>query len=516
MTLEEFYKRFDFNSDASGSIIGRGGFGVVYKAFDKVRKRFVAIKRSEVGQFAKFELMREVEIANEIDPHPNILRYENVFRISDYLGTYDFAVMKYYPEGNLETVLRKNQLSEVEKKQILKGILKGLAHIHAIPIIHRDFKTANILMDKSPEGEWIPLICDFGQSRLVDTENSMINNNSQIALTPKYSAPEQLLDEKSLRPNADLWAFGVMTYQMVQGKLPFSVEDSTGEWGRSEKIRFLILQGELPKDIDSVPEPYQQIIRKCLIVDSEKRVKDASDLLKIIESQVKSVDSKSATKKEGDDKTTVISKSEPTFESSNTTVIVNEPIRKQEEVVLNQNINEETPKKSFNFWLLLPVAAAILIGLFFFLKTNENSQITDNLPKKPAQLQNDVETEPKNEDTKKEKNLTVPINEETIIDDKKNEIRKKSVEDTEFVKERVSSDTGTISITMNEDCTVSIDGKNYGRIRQAQSRSFTLSGVEGGNNSKVHIFKFTNNAGDEIVENLSVYAGKTFSKSLNF
>jgi eukaryotic-like serine/threonine-protein kinase len=121
MTLEEFYKRFDFNSDASGSIIGRGGFGVVYKAFDKVRKRFVAIKRSEVGQFAKFELMREVEIANEIDPHPNILRYENVFRISDYLGTYDFAVMKYYPEGNLETVLRKNQLSEVEKKQILNS-----------------------------------------------------------------------------------------------------------------------------------------------------------------------------------------------------------------------------------------------------------------------------------------------------------------------------------------------------------------------------------------------------------
>ena len=285
MTTEEFYDRFEFNPSMSGSLLGRGGFSSVHKVYDKVRKRYVAMKRSEVGAFSKFDLEREVKVANEIDVHPNIIRYENVYRISDRAGTFDYAIMKYYAEGNLDNVLVRHQLSDTEKQQILKGILKGLAHLHQVPIIHRDFKAANVLMDRNTDGTWLPVIADFGLSRLIDADKTFVVDNSQIAVTPSYASPEQLLDKQAIRPNADLWAFGVMTYKIVTGRLPFNTEGSSGEWDASSKMRGLILSGTLPQDINSIGEPFQTIITKCLIVNPEVRVKRAEELLSIIEKE---------------------------------------------------------------------------------------------------------------------------------------------------------------------------------------------------------------------------------------
>ncbi|AEI51495.1 serine/threonine-protein kinase [Runella slithyformis] len=283
MTAEEFYARFQFDPSMSGSLLGRGGFSSVHKVYDTVRKRYVAVKRSEVGVFQKFDLAREVTLAHEIDIHPNIIRYENVYRITDRAGVFDYAVMKYYAEGNLDDVLRKHELNDAARRQILTGILEGLAHLHRVPIIHRDFKTANILMDRAENGDWVPVIADFGLSRLVDADMSYVLNNSQIAHTPSYAAPEQLLDNVAIRPNTDLWAFGVMTYKMVMGRLPFRVDGAKGEWDTSNRIRSMILEGKLPADISTIQEPYKSIIRKCLIFDPEKRVKKAGDLLALLE-----------------------------------------------------------------------------------------------------------------------------------------------------------------------------------------------------------------------------------------
>lgn len=282
MTTEEFYNRFEFDPSMSGSLLGRGGFSSVHKIYDKVRKRHLAVKRCEVGAFQKFDLEREVTLTHEIDMHPNIIRYENVYRITDRAGAYDYAFMKYYAEGNLDDVLKRHVLNDDARRQILTGILKGLAHLHRIPIIHRDFKTANILMDKDEAGNWLPIIADFGLSRLVEADMTYVLNNSQIAHTPSYAAPEQLLDNRAIRPNADLWAFGVMTYKMLVGRLPFRVESVTGDWDASNKIRTMILEGSLPADIATVQEPYQQIIRHCLVSDPEKRVKKAEELLAML------------------------------------------------------------------------------------------------------------------------------------------------------------------------------------------------------------------------------------------
>ncbi|MCF0075084.1 serine/threonine protein kinase [Dyadobacter sp. CY261] len=282
MTTEDFYLRFEFNPSVSGSLLGRGGFSSVYKVYDKVRKRYVAIKRSEVGVFAKFDLEREVKLANEIEHHPNIIRYENVERISDRAGVYDYAILKYYPEGNLDNVLSNHTLSDKERRQILTGILKGLAHLHKVPIIHRDLKAANVLMDRDDEGNWVPVIADFGLSRMVDADMSYVLNNSQIAITPNYASPEQYTENDALRPNTDLWAFGIMTYKMMMGRLPFRIEGENPEKDTSNRIRTMVLGGKLPKDIANIQEPYKSIIEKCLVVNPEKRVKRAEELLMLL------------------------------------------------------------------------------------------------------------------------------------------------------------------------------------------------------------------------------------------
>lgn len=283
MTAEDFYLRFDFNPSISGSLLGRGGFSSVYKVYDKVRKRYVAIKRSEVGVFSKFDLEREVKLANEIEHHPNIIRYENVERISDRAGVYDYAILKYYVEGNLDNVLSNYTLSDKERRQILTGILKGLAHLHAVPIIHRDLKAANVLMDRDFNGDWVPVIADFGLSRMVDADMSYVLNNSQIAITPNYASPEQYTENDALRPNTDLWAFGVMTYKMMMGRLPFRIDGENPEKDTSNRIRTMVLGGKLPKDIGNIQEPYKTIVQKCLVVNPEKRVKRAEELLMLLE-----------------------------------------------------------------------------------------------------------------------------------------------------------------------------------------------------------------------------------------
>lgn len=520
MKIEDFYNRFDFNADASGSVIGRGGFSVVYKAYDKVRKRFVAIKRSEAGQDSKFDLKREVEIANEIDTHPNVLHYENVFRITESrLSVFDYAVMKYYPEGNLENVIRNYRLTPAEQKQIIAGILKGLEHIHKIPIIHRDFKTANILMDRTPDGDWIPLICDFGQSRLVDTTHSMVSNNSQIALTPKYSAPEQLRDAKTLRTNVDLWAFGVIVYQMIQGKLPFTVDDRTGDWGRSEKIRFLILQGDLPKDISSIREPYQQIIRKCLVTDPEKRVKSATTLLNILEKDNTPVSPPIPVPPPIDpDKTRRFND----IPEVNTTEI---------KTVLASNLNQKTnhkkpevvpprqqkPTRNFNYLIIGSIMAVVILVLYLvFRPVKPDSTIIPTTDSVSAPLATVV-------DKPFIDSAAMAIRENPLSGANKSQIPQTPPNNSttttptdNSVVDIPTSNSFTFQIMTNENANINIDGKNYGPIRSLERKSFSLDKGSPQSQPKVYFVKLTNTKGEEINEQIVVKAGEITLTPLNF
>jgi serine/threonine protein kinase len=285
MTDKDFFERFVYDSEKD--ILGSGGFGTVYKAYDKFEKKYVAIKISQVKDiFGKFTLLNEVELSRKIDHHANVARYEFGLRVTQPF-LIDYAVMDYYEDGNLDHVLKKNQgkLSEEERHDIVDGILEGLKHLHTEGVIHRDIKLANILMHKTRGGQWRPKIADFGLSRLMDSMDSSVSN-SAIGITIAYAAPEQI-ENHPIKKNVDLWAFGVILYRLMTGRLPFAAAKGADPTSANLEMSRKIVMVDLPAEIAHIQQPYQFIIRRCLVKSTTERVQSAEELLGILKGKIK-------------------------------------------------------------------------------------------------------------------------------------------------------------------------------------------------------------------------------------
>ena len=266
MTYQEFQKRYQYNPTTDR--IGKGGFGVVFKAYDTHLDRYVALKMSEVAdENDSTRLAREVELAAKLPTHPNIAHYEACYTFATPLGTYDFGVLQFYNDGSLDDLIKKNVLTTDEKISILKQILNGIGFLHSNRIVHRDLKPRNILIARRGD-KYIPKITDFGISKEFDAANSAAFGNSMVgAGTLAYSSPEQL-SERSMHRNTDLWSYGVIAYQLFTGELPFTTGSysATSSDGRMELFR-QVNSGILPEAVNTIPEPWQGAIRRLLVVD---------------------------------------------------------------------------------------------------------------------------------------------------------------------------------------------------------------------------------------------------------
>ena len=165
MTQEEFSKRYTY--DVAVDRIGGGGFGTVYKAYDNVLHRDVAIKVSEVKTTADgkktFSLKDEFEALSHVPKHPNIANYEEFYSFKMPVGIFDYAVMQYYPDGNLSNAIKEGMTDE-QKEEVAMQLLEGIDFLHKHKVVHRDLKPGNILIVKHG-GHIIPLITDFGLSK---------------------------------------------------------------------------------------------------------------------------------------------------------------------------------------------------------------------------------------------------------------------------------------------------------------------------------------------------------------
>ncbi|MDR1594166.1 MAG: serine/threonine protein kinase [Prevotellaceae bacterium] len=274
MTFEEFKKRYEYNPATDK--LGEGGFGSVFKTYDNHRNRLVALKISKVNpEYENIRLKKEVEIVAHLPSHPYIAYYEECYTFASFDGEYDFGILQYYEHGNLAQLLKKGNLLPEQKQNILIQILEGIEFLHGHGVIHRDLKPQNILMTLKPNGEYVPKITDFGISKQLDVNRSSVFSNSMAgAGTLAYASPEQLA-ERTIRKNADLWSFGVIAFQTITGTLPFTTgkHAKTSESGRLELFR-QINSGQPPEAINSIDEPWQELIRTCLVTDPEKRVKN--------------------------------------------------------------------------------------------------------------------------------------------------------------------------------------------------------------------------------------------------
>jgi Protein kinase domain len=199
--------------------IGRGGMGIVYRAKDRRLKRVVAIKvlppelafRSEI----KTRFLREAETAAQLN-HPNIVDIYSVDELSQLV----FFVMAYIPGDNLAKKLHDSgAMSVADTRRIMRDVGDALAYAHERGVVHRDIKPDNILLD---QGSGRPMVTDFGIARAITEGDSRLTATGIAIGTPTYMSPEQAAGDRTIDGRSDLYALGIVAYQMLTGQPPFT------------------------------------------------------------------------------------------------------------------------------------------------------------------------------------------------------------------------------------------------------------------------------------------------------
>lgn len=314
MTLNDFSERYTY--DASRDLLGEGGFGRVYRAWDNEEHEYVALKMQLVDP-----MHLDLRLRNEFNKvqqhrHRYIARYKDCYTFNTINGEMDVAVMKYYKDGSLDQLLNSGKLNLQARYAMLRQILEGIVYLHQNNIIHRDLKPQNILIVEH-DGRYAPLITDFGISKQIINGQSSAVSNSVMGGTYAYASPEQL-KETTIRKNTDLWSFGIIAYIMLTGSAPFNCGtfSPTSQEGRQEQFRQMT-SGILPDTINNIPEPWQRLIRECLVVDNNRRIAHAKDALAIINaSDSECGDSVDIAYLKGDESTIVEGKTTPDSKQS--------------------------------------------------------------------------------------------------------------------------------------------------------------------------------------------------------
>ncbi len=197
--------------------LGRGAMGIVVKAFDTKLERLVALKLLAGGLVidpeARERFFREARLASQLD-HPNLCTIHEV-------GTTErgdlFIVMPFYRGRTVAELLRRGPLSPQKALFYAAQLAQGLARAHAAGIVHRDIKPANLLVT---EDGWLKIL-DFGVAKLAGDVG--LTRPGGAWGTLGYMAPEQLAG-REVDGRTDLWALGVVLYEMFAGRLPFAGE----------------------------------------------------------------------------------------------------------------------------------------------------------------------------------------------------------------------------------------------------------------------------------------------------
>lgn len=196
--------------------IGSGGFGTVYKGWDPLIRRHVAIKTCEVGnKDIRNRFFREAQLAGSLQ-HPNItMVYEFGFE-----GEVPFMVQEFLPGEDLDRLIKGNApLTTDDKLRILIGIALGLEYAHKAGVMHRDIKPANVRVLENRSVK----IMDFGIAKSVDPADDITQTGITVG-SSSYMSPEQIGGD-AVDFRTDIFSFGVLAYELLSGGKPFRDEN---------------------------------------------------------------------------------------------------------------------------------------------------------------------------------------------------------------------------------------------------------------------------------------------------
>lgn len=258
------------------NLLRRGGMSEVYVAYDIETQQEVAIKLVSSDDADCFKrLQREVRLLSALT-HPRILP---TLDQGEYEGWY-YLVMPYMRRGTLRERLAGGHLSLEEAGEILGQVTEALQFAHEQGIVHRDIKPSNILLDNE---EGVFYLADFGLAKVIE-EGSDITQTGCLVGTPEYMAPEST--EKPESVSSDIYALGILLYQMLAGQPPFK-----GGTPLSIYWKHLHEQPVPPSYFNpSVPCSVEQVILRALEKDPEKRFGTAREMAEAYQQALALVD----------------------------------------------------------------------------------------------------------------------------------------------------------------------------------------------------------------------------------
>jgi serine/threonine protein kinase/predicted Zn-dependent protease len=247
--------------------LGQGGMGRVYRVVDlhldeevtlKILKPEIAANQKTIERFKT-----EMKLARKIS-HKNV---NKMFDLGNEEGLF-YLTMEYVPGQNIKGLIRQTgQLAARTAVSLAKQVCKGLSEAHHTGIVHRDLKPSNIMIDR----DGFVRIMDFGIARSIEAQG--ITETGVFVGTPEYMSPEQTEDDE-IDLRSDIYALGVILYEMVTGRLPFEGETP---------LKITVKQKtENPRNVRTVnpriPANLDKIIMKCLEKSKDKRFQAAEEL----------------------------------------------------------------------------------------------------------------------------------------------------------------------------------------------------------------------------------------------